>query len=217
MVTYNTPAEYRFGSVGKPVPECEVKIGENDEILVRGPNVMVGSHNRPEETAEALADGWFHTGDQGRFDDDGYLFITGRIKDLIITAGGKNVAPQQIEAAVGRDDLIGQAVAVGDRRKYIVALVAPSFEALETWAAEHGVDAGDRETLVSHPEVQALYRDRIEAQSKELAQYERIQRFALLPHELTMEAGELTPTLKVKRPVVEERYADLIEELYRQG
>jgi len=216
MATCNTPAQYRFGSVGKPVPECEVRIGDNDEILLRGPNVMVGYHNRPEETAEALADGWFHTGDQGRFDDDGYLFITGRIKDLIITAGGKNVAPQQIEAAVRRDDLIDQVVAVGDRRKYIVALVVPAFEALEAWAAEHGVEARDREALVSHPEILALYRDRIGAQSKELAQYERIQRFALLSHELTLEAGELTPTLKVRRPVVVERYADLIEGLYRQ-
>ena len=217
MVTCNTPAEYRFGSVGKPVPECEVRIAEHDEILVRGPNVMVGYHNRPVETAEALADGWFHTGDQGRFDEDGYLFITGRIKDLIVTAGGKNIAPQQIESAVERDSLIGQVVAVGDRRKYIVALVVPSFEPLETWAAEHGVEARDREELVSHPETLAVYRDRIDTQSNELAQYERIQRFALLPHELTMDAGELTPTLKIRRPVVEERYADLIEGLYRQA
>jgi long-chain acyl-CoA synthetase len=217
MITCNTPAAYRFGSVGRPVPECEVRIGADDEIVVRGANVMVGYLNRPEETAEALTDGWFHTGDQGRFDDDGFLSITGRIKDLIITAGGKNIAPQQIESAVGRDGFIDQVVTIGDRRKYIVALVVPNFEALERWADERGLETGNREELVDHPEVRALFSERIAAQSEDLAQYERIQRFALLPGELTMEAGELTPTLKVRRAIVEERYSETIEKLYREA
>ena len=217
MITCNTPAAYRFGSVGRPVPECEVRIGADDEILARGANVMVGYLNRPEETAEALADGWFHTGDQGRFDDDGFLYITGRIKDLIITAGGKNIAPQQIESAVGRDGFIDQVVAIGDRRKYIVALVVPNFEALERWAGDRGLDTGSREELVERPEVRTLYSERIAAQSVDLAQYERIQRFAVLPGELTMESGELTPTLKVRRAVVEQRYSDTIEGLYSEA
>lgn len=214
MVTCNTPASFRFGSVGKPVPECDVRIGEDDEILVRGPNVMVGYLNRPRESAEVLADGWFHTGDQGRFDEDGFLFITGRIKDLIITAGGKNIAPQQIESAVGRDPFIDQVVAVGDRRKYIAALVVPNFEALELWAGEHGVVAQTHEELIERPEVVELITQRIASQSNELAQYEKIKRFALLPRELTMETGELTPTLKIRRPVVEKRYKAVLEGLY---
>lgn len=214
MATCNTPSCFRFGSVGKAVPECEVKIGKGDEILVRGPNIMLGYLNLSEETAAVLAGGWLHTGDQGRFDDDGFLFITGRIKDLIITSGGKNIAPQQIESAVGRDSMIEQVAVLGDRRRYITALVVPNFEALEDWAAEQDLGASSREELVKRPEVLALIAKRIEAQSVDLAHYERIKKFTLLPRELTIEGGELTPTLKVRRRVVDEHFGVLIEKMY---
>ncbi len=214
MATYNTPSCFRFGSVGKAVPECEVKIGEGNEVLVRGPNIMLGYLNRAEDTAAALVDGWLHTGDQGRFDDDGFLFITGRIKDLIITSGGKNIAPQLIESAVGRDPMIDQVAVIGDRRKYITALVVPNFEVLEGWAAISGINECPREELVKRPEVVALMAATIEAQSSELANYERIKKFTLLPRELTIDSGELTPTLKVRRKVVDEHFGELIEAMY---
>ncbi|MCP4901893.1 MAG: long-chain fatty acid--CoA ligase [bacterium] len=214
MATCNTPSCFRFGSVGKAVPECEVKIGDGNEILVRGPNIMMGYLNRAEETAETLADGWLHTGDQGRFDDDGFLFITGRIKDLIITSGGKNIAPQQIESAVGRDPIIDQVAVIGDRRKFITALVVPNFEAVEAWANDHSFAASTREELVKIPEVLELVSERLEAQSIDLAHYERIKKFTLLSRELTIESGELTPTLKIRRQVVEDRFAELIEAMY---
>jgi len=214
MVTCNTPAEYRFGSVGKPVPECEVRIAEHDEILVRGPNVMVGYHNRPVETAEALADGWFHTGDQGRFDEDGYLFITGRIKDLIVTAGGKNIAPQPIEAELKRSSLVDNAVIIGDRRPFLVVLLSPNDEGLEKWAAAEGIPWTSTEEVTRHPRFVEAFAEVVETTNAGLASYEQIKKHAVLPLMLSIDDGTLTPTLKVKRRVVEKQYTDLIEGLY---
>ena len=133
-MTYNTPKAFKFGTVGKPILECEIKIADNGEILVKSPSVTQGYYNKPEATAEAFSDGWFHTGDIGEFDDEGFLRITDRIEDLIITSGGKNIAPQKIETVYAKDHFIEQFIAIGDRRKFISALVVPNFEALEAYA-----------------------------------------------------------------------------------
>ncbi len=214
IVTYNTPGAFKFGTVGKPAPGCEVKLGDNDEILVKGRNVMKGYYNKPEATAEALRNGWFHTGDVGLIDDEGFVVITDRIKDLIITSGGKNIAPQRIETAVGRDHYIEQITTIGDRRKYVCALIVPSYDALESYAQDKGISCASREELVRHPEIIGFYRERIDRQSTELAGFETIKAFTLLPREFSQEDGELTPTQKIKRKVIAERYRDTIDAMY---
>jgi long-chain acyl-CoA synthetase len=216
MITYNTPQAFKFGTVGRPVPGCEVRIGEHGEIQVRGPNVMRGYHNNPRATAEAFVDGWFRTGDVGHFDDEGFLVITDRIKDLIITSGGKNIAPQHIETTIGKDLYIEQIAAVGDRRHFVSALIVPAFEELEKFARQRGIPFRSRADLVRHPEVIAFYRQRIDAQSAELARYETVKRFTLLPEAFSQEGGEVTPTQKIRRKVVQEKYRETIEAMYRQ-
>jgi long-chain acyl-CoA synthetase len=214
MVSCNAPHDFKFGTVGKPVPGCEVQIGDMDEILVKGPNVMMGYYRKPEATKEVLKDGWFHTGDVGLIDEEGFLVITDRIKDLIITSGGKNIAPQRIETAVGRDHYIEQITTVGDRRKYVSALIVPAFEALEAFARDNGIAFRNREELLCHPRVVEFYRRRIDRQSTELAGYETIKAFTLLPREFTQESGEITPTQKIKRKVVAENYRQAIDAMY---
>jgi long-chain acyl-CoA synthetase len=214
MVTCNAPHDFKFGTVGKPVPGCAVKIGTDGEILVKGPNVMQGYYKKPEATAEVLRDGWFHTGDVGFVDADGFLVITDRIKDLIITSGGKNIAPQRIETAVGRDHYIEQVTTIGDRRKYVSALIVPSYDALESYARRTGLSWQTREELLQHPAIIAFYRERIDRQSEELAGFETIKAFTLLPREFTQEDGEITPTQKIKRKVVAEHYRREIEAMY---
>jgi len=214
MITYNCPSAFKFGTVGKPVPLCEVKIGEQGEILARGPNLMKGYFNKPEETAEVFLSGWLRTGDVGYIDEEGFVKITDRIKDLIITSGGKNIAPQRIETMVGKDHYIEQINAVGDGKKYISALIVPSFPAIEAYARENGIAFSSRQELVQNPQIMELYRTRIEAQSADLAGYEKIKAFTLMPHEFSQEGGELTPTLKIKRKVVMEKYKDIIDAMY---
>jgi long-chain acyl-CoA synthetase len=214
MVTFNTPKAFKFGTVGKLIPDCEVKIAEDGEILVKSPSVTQGYYNKPEATAEAFRDGWFHTGDVGRFDEDGFLLITDRIKDLIITSGGKNIAPQKIETVYAKDHFIEQFIAIGDRRKFISALVVPNFEPLEAYAKENGIVYRTREELVKDPAILALYQERINGRSQELAPYEQVKAFALLPAPFAQETGELTPTQKIKRKIVAGKYAAQIEALY---
>ncbi len=214
MITCNTPANFRFGTVGRPVPDCDVKIADDGEILVRGGQVMAHYHNRPKETGEAITDGWFHTGDVGAFDADGYLKITDRIKDLIITSVGKNIAPQRIENLIGQDIFIDQVAVFGDRRKYISALVVPAFEQLEAWARAKGIVPASRSDLVAHPNVIAFLKSRIEARSKNLAPFENIKKFTMLPCAFTEEQGEVTPTLKIRRKFIYQRYKKLIDAMY---
>ncbi|MCG8639251.1 MAG: long-chain fatty acid--CoA ligase [Desulfobacterales bacterium] len=214
MISYNTPRSFRFGTVGKPVPNCEVRIAEDGEVQVKGPQVMKGYYNNPEKTAEDIVDGWFKTGDIGEFDEDGFLKITDRIKDLIITSGGKNIAPQKIETYVGKDFFIEQIVSIGEKRKFISALVVPSFDALETWAKEKGIEYSDMEDLIKHPKVIQLYRDRIDHHSRNLARYETIKKFRLLSKPFSVEGGEITPTLKLKRKAINEKYKRLVDEMY---
>jgi long-chain acyl-CoA synthetase len=161
-----------------------------------------------------MVDGWFKTGDVGEFDRDGFLRITDRIKDLIITSGGKNIAPQHIETLVGKDFFIEQIVALGDNRKFISALVAPSFDALEAWAQKKAITYTSVEDLIEHPEVIRFYRKRIDYHSKPLARYETIKKFTLLPRPFTIEDGDITPTLKLKRKNINEKYKDLIDAMY---
>lgn len=214
VATANTPKEFKFGTVGKPVAEVEIKIGDNEEILIKGPNVMRGYLNKPQATEEAFIDGWFRTGDQGRIDEEGYLIITGRIKDLIITSQGKNIAPQHIELVLGNDLYIEQLAVVGDKRPYVTALVVPNFPELETWGRTQGLTWNSREELAANPHVLAFYKERIDSAGTQLAPYEQVKRWTLLSHEFSQEGGELTPTLKIKRNVVQSKYADLIDRMY---
>jgi long-chain acyl-CoA synthetase len=215
VLTGNPPGRARLASVGTPIPGVEIRIAEDGEILARGPNIMKGYYNKPDATAEVIRDGWFHTGDIGRLDSDGYLYITDRKKDLIITAGGKNVAPQPIEAVLKRSPLVAEAVLIGDRRKFISALIVPEFASLERRLRDLGRPGGDRGALVDRDDVVALYQEIVDALNRELAQFERIKKFRLLPREFSIDSGELTPTLKVRRRVVETTWRESIEKIYR--
>jgi long-chain acyl-CoA synthetase len=215
MISCNCPDHLRFGTVGKPVCDVEVRIGEEGEIQVRGRNVMKGYWNRPEDTAATFtADGWLKTGDVGELDDQGFIRITDRIKDLIITSGGKNIAPANIEMQVGKDHYIEQIAVIGDGRRFVSALVIPSFEALEAWAAEQRIRFSDRAELLRNHRVMEFFRDRISRQSTGLASFERIKRFHLLEKGFSMAEGEITPTLKLKRKVIQQRYKEIIDRLY---
>jgi len=214
MLTFNYSTKFRFGTVGSACPGVTLKIADSGEILAKGDNIMVGYYNKPDATAEAIVDGWFHTGDVGVIDEDGFLRITDRIKDLIITAQGKNIAPQRIEMMVGQDHYIETLATIGDKRKYISALIVPSFENLEGYAKDNGIEFSSREDLIKNPEIIEFYEKRIADQSVELAGYEKIKRFTLLSEEFTQEAGLITPTLKIKRKAVSAKYNDLIDAMY---
>jgi long-chain acyl-CoA synthetase len=216
IVTANPIDAPRLGTVGKPIPGVEVRIAEDGEVLVRGPNVMIGYYNKPEETAAVLKDGWFHTGDIGALDAEGYLRITDRKKDLLVTSGGKKVAPQPIEAILKRSPLVAEAVLLGDRRRFISALIVPDFTALERRLQDLGRPPADRVALVRRDDVLALYQEIVDALNRDLSQFERIKKFRVLPREFSIESGELTPTMKVKRKAAEANWAKEISEIYEE-
>ncbi|HXH28840.1 MAG TPA: long-chain fatty acid--CoA ligase [Candidatus Polarisedimenticolia bacterium] len=216
VIAVNRLDRARLGTVGPIVPGLAVRIAEDGEILVRGPSVMKGYFRNEAATREAIRDGWFHTGDIGRIDADGFLAITDRKKEVLKTSGGKMVAPQPIENLLKSDRFISQAVLIGDRRRFISALIAPDVAWMESYARHKGIPYASAGELRSHPRVLDLYRRRIEAKMAGHPSYEVVKKFRLLPAELTQEAGELTPTLKVKRRVVEEKYRDLIESMYEE-
>jgi long-chain acyl-CoA synthetase len=204
--------------VGKPIPGVEVKIADDGEILTRGPHVMKGYYKKPQDTAEVIdAEGWLHTGDVGAFDRDGFLVITDRKKDIIVTSGGKNIAPQPIENLLKTNAYIGEIVMIGNKRHFPAALVIPKFENLEKWAKERGLAFSTREELVARPEVVELYDRTVRDLTAHLASFEKIKKLALLPREFSLETGELTPKLSVKRRVVEQKYKDVIDRLYEGG
>lgn len=206
---------FEFGTVGTVMPGLEVKIGENDEILVKGPTVMRGYYNRPDDTAAAFtADGWFRTGDAGRIDESGAIVLTERIKDLFKTSNGKYIAPQAIETRLGQDRFIDQVAVIGDRRKYVSAIIVPAFEALKEYALSKRISFSSIEELVENSEIRRFIAERIEALQKGFAGFEKIKKFTLLPHEFTIEAGELTNTLKLRRAIINALYADQIEAMY---
>jgi len=217
VLTVNPPDAPRLGTVGPPIPGVELRIAEDGEILARGPNVMVGYYNQPEATAAVLRDGWLHTGDIGELDERGYLRITDRKKDIVITSGGKKVVPQPVESALKSHPLVAEAMVIGEKRRFPAVLIVPDFAALERRLAELGRPAGPRAELVARPDVRELYQAVVDEVNRNLAQFERLKRFALLPEELSIERGELTPTMKVRRKVVEERYRSVIETMYAEG
>jgi long-chain acyl-CoA synthetase len=204
---------HRFGTVGRPIPGVDVKIAADGEILVSGPNIFAGYHGNVEAGFGAVVDGWLHTGDLGSLDEDGFLRITGRKKDLIITAGGKNIAPANLESDMRRTRWVSQAVMHGDRRPYPVMLITLDEHEILPWAAGRGL-TGDVAALADHPEVHALIQAELDRANARYARAEQVKRFAILGHDLAQEAGELTPTLKVKRAVVNERYAGVLDALY---
>lgn len=205
---------FRPGTVGTPIDGVEVRIGDGGEIQVRGATVMTGYYKKPDATAEVMTeDGWFRTGDAGVF-EDGILVITDRIKDLMKTSCGKYVAPQLIETTLGNDHYIEQVSAIGDLRKYVTALIVPAFEALEAFAREHGITWISHEELIRKPEIVKFYEDRIALQQKDLADHEKVKRFRLLPLPFSQETGEITPTLKLRRKFIVEKYRTIIDALY---
>ena len=216
VVVINGPTCFKFGSSGPAVPLVDFRTDEvTGELQVRGPNVVKEYYNKPKQTAEAFTeDGWFRTGDIAHFDEDGYLFITDRLKDLIITSGGKNIAPQMIETIMAEDFYIDFVAVIGDGRNFISALVVPDFTALEEWAKKNNISFTSNEDLISKQEVYDLYRKIIDKRQEHLGRVEQIKKFTLLPRPFSQEEGEITPTMKVKRKVIEKKYNDLIEKMY---
>jgi long-chain acyl-CoA synthetase len=215
VIAANPLERIKVGTVGPPIPGVEVRIAPDGEILARGPNIMRGYFNKPQETAEALdEEGWLHTGDIGELDEDRYLRITDRKKDLIVTAGGKKVAPQPIENMIKTNPFVLNAVMVGDKRRYPVLLIVPDLDKVKAFATERGLPPADDEALLELPDVRAKLEREVMGTLRDLASFEMPKRMAFLPRDFTIDAGELTPTLKVKRRVVEDRYASVIEELY---
>ncbi len=216
VITMNGPGGFKFGTAGPVSPLVDVRIDpETGEIQTKGPNVFKEYYKKPERTKEAFTeDGWFKTGDIGRFDQDGYLMITDRLKDLIITSGGKNIAPQMIELMMAEDLFIEYIAVVGDARQYISALIVPSFENLEDWARMKGIKFGSREELIKNQKVLDLYKVIVDTRQKDLGQVEQIKKFTLLAKEFSQETGEITPTMKIKRKVIQEKYKKEIDAMY---
>jgi long-chain acyl-CoA synthetase len=214
VISVNSPENFRIGSVGKPLAGVEVKIAQDGEILTRGPGVMKGYYNNAQATADAIdSEGWFHTGDIGEL-RDGFLAITDRKKDIIVTAGGKNIAPQPIEGSVKTNKYVSQAVMIGDKRKFPVMLIVPNFEQLEKWAKRQNILWTDRSQLLAIPAVKAKMDRAVESSLSGLARFEMPKKIALLENDFTIERGELTPTQKVKRKVIDRQYKALIDSLY---
>ncbi|MGB5809967.1 MAG: AMP-binding protein, partial [Polyangiales bacterium] len=211
--SFNLPDNYRYGSVGPAVNGVTVKIAEDDEILVSGPNVFLGYYKDPEATNATLIDGWLHSGDLGSFDKDGFLSITGRKKDIIITAGGKNITPKNLEAAIKNHELVDEAVVIGDRRKYLTALVTIDAEAGPAWASANGEDPN---ALNQSAKLRQSIQAHVDEMNKHFARVEQIKKFTILHRNLSIEDGELTPTLKVKRAKVHDHFADDIEQMYAE-
>lgn len=207
---------FRFGSIGKPLPGVEVRIGEENEIQVRGPVVMRGYFNKPLETAASFTtDGWLKTGDAGAIDEGGNLFITERLKDLMKTSGGKYIAPQMLEGTLAQDRFIEQVAIIADARKFVSALIVPSFESLEEYAKSINLKYQDRLELLRHSHILEMFESRLREMQKELARFEQVKRFTLLPAAFSMELGELTPTLKLRRKVILQRYQSEIDAMYQ--
>lgn len=212
--TTNRPGANKIGSVGQNWPETEVKLGEDGEIIFKGPNVFLGYYGNPEATAEDLKDGWLHSGDLGQFDNDGYMTIVGRKKEIIITSGGKNVAPKNIEAALKNCDLVAQAVVIGEQRRYITALLTLDPEAATAFAQAHGIEG---QPLHDNPQVIEHLQHEIDTKVNTLfARVEQVRQFRVLPRDFSIEDGELTPTLKIKRRVINTNFAEEIESMYKE-
>jgi long-chain acyl-CoA synthetase len=207
---------FEFNSAGKTIEGSQIKIVENDEILVKGPGVMKGYYKKPIETAEVFRNGWFCTGDAGKIDEKGNLIITDRIKDLMKTSGGKYIAPQKLEMAFINDAFIEQIAVIGDQQKYVTALAVPSFENLIKYAVKNKISYKDIEELINHSQIIEMFEKRFEELQKEFSVFEKIKKFTLLPKEFSIEAGEITATLKLKRKVIQQKYKELIDKMYKE-
>ena len=217
VIAVNTPRLHRIGTVGKPLPNVEVRIADDGEVLVRGPSVFKQYWNKPKETQEAFVDGWFKTGDIGHLDKEGFLSITDRKKDLIKTSGGKFIAPQPIENSLKHNALVAEAVVLGEKRKFPSVLIAPNFPFLEEWARGRELEFKSRMELVSMPEVRGLYEGIVGEVNQNLARFEKLKRAIVVADEFSAEDGTLTASMKLRRRVVEERYRRQIEEMYEQA
>ena len=212
--TISTPEAFKFGTVGRPFDGCEVKIADDGEVLIKGPNIFQGYYKNEEATRETIVDGWLHTGDIGEIDSDGFLSITGRKKDIIITAGGKNITPANLEAEIKQHPLVSQCVVIGDRRPYLVALVTLDPEEAANYASEHGLRPTTSRRSPRIPTCEASIEAHVDEINGKFARVEQVKKIEILPRDLSQETGELTPTLKVKRNVVAEKYADTVDKLY---
>jgi long-chain acyl-CoA synthetase len=217
VIAVNTPNAHRVGSVGKPLGNIEVRIAEDGEILVRGPSVFAAYWNKPQETREAFVDDWFKTGDIGRIDEDGFLYVTDRKKDLLKTSGGKFIAPQPIESSFKHYPWIAEAIVIGDKRKFPAVLIIPNFPAVETYARMEGLAFSTRHELIAIPEVHAHYADIVRSVNEDLAQFERLKKFRLVPEELSSANGTLTASMKIRRRAIEEHFKCEIDEMYAEG
>ena len=215
VISVNLIERHKRGSVGPAVPGGELRIGEGDEIQYRGPNVFKGYWNKPDKTAETMTeDGWLKTGDVGRLDNEGFLFVTGRLKDIIITAGGKNVTPSEFENQLKFSPFITDAVVIGDKRPYLVALVMIDHENVERYAQDQAIPFSNFASLCRRPEIQELIQGELDKVNKLFARVEQVKKFRLIEQKLSPEDEELTPTMKLKRKLVNEKYRDLIESMY---
>ncbi len=218
VITAGVLENNRIGTVGKPIKDVEIRIAPDGEIEVRGPNVMRGYYNKPEETRAVFTeDGWFKTGDIGTIDKDGFLRITDRKKELFKTSGGKYIAPQPIEQLIKGSRFVNQVVLIGNGRKFPAALIVPDWEQIESYVQLKGINASSRAALCRHPRIINLFERQIAALTPNLAQYERVKKIALLENEFTIESGEMTPTLKVKRRVIDEKHRDVIDRIYDEA
>jgi long-chain acyl-CoA synthetase len=217
VIAVNTPQAHKIGTVGKPLPNVEVRIAEDGEVLVRGPSVFQQYWNKPKETHDAFVDGWFKTGDIGNLGADGFLSITDRKKDLIKTSGGKFIAPQPIENSLKHNALIAEAVVLGDQRKFPSVLISPNFPLLEDWARSQELVFTSRANLVANSEVCGLYQDIVEGLNQNLARFEKLKKVLLVAEEFSAETGTLTASMKLRRHAIEERYRGQIEEMYKQA
>jgi long-chain acyl-CoA synthetase len=216
VISSNNPSAVRVGTVGKPIRDVEVRIAADGEIEVRGPNVMLGYYHKPEATKEVFTDdGWFRTGDIGQLDADGFLKITDRKKELFKTSGGKYIAPSPIEQMLRASRFVNQAVLVGNERKFPAALIVPNFEMLESYAKLKELDIKTQAEFCSNPRILDLFTRQIEAMTPNISPFEKVKRFILIENEFSVENGEMTPTLKIKRRVIDEKYRELIDEMYR--
>ncbi len=215
VLTCNRPGDFKLGSVGKPIPGVSIKIAEDGEVLAKGPSIMEGYWRKPDETSKVFdQDRWFHTGDVGSFDQNGFLTLTDRKKEIIVSAYGKNIAPAPIEGALKAMRYVSSAVLIGDRRKFLSALIVPNFERLESWAIANSIEYKDREHLLKSPKVKALFQQAVDIVNGDEPSEKRIKMFSLLPNDFSIEGGELTPTLKVKRRVIAQKYSKEIDTLY---
>ena len=215
IISCNRPDSYKFGTVGKPLDNVEVRIAEDGEILSRGPNIMSGYFNKDKETQEAIdQDGWFHTGDIGEIDSEGFLKITDRKKSLIVTSGGKNVAPAPIENAILNSVYVEQCIVVGDRRNFISCLIVPNFEALSNYLLKQDVDLSGNQAIAEHKKTLSLLDNVIDKAMENFSKFETVKKYRVLPNLWTLEKGELTPSLKTVRRIIEENYKETIDSMY---